>query len=207
MKSCYLCGKPLARKVDRTRDHVPPECIFPSEKPDNLLTLPCCRECNSKYGKLDERMRNYIAILAATASGDAGDKARREVLRSAKLVADFLEHTRPHPTMTGPSGEPRGLFFFDDNELSDWLTRIVKGLYFARTGERLLDTTEYSIQKLPEIKPQSSLSFPMENGLQFRPHFTYGRVPHAVEDTYFLIFYDSLMFSVTVRPAVEGNAA
>jgi len=205
MKSCYLCGKPLASKADRTKDHVPPECIFPSEKPPNLLTLPCCRDCNSKYGKLDERMRNYLAILAATASGDAGDKARREVLRSPRGVADFLQHTRPHPTLTDPKGEPRHLFFFNDDELRDWLCRIVKGLYFAKAGERLSDATQYSVRKHPEVTPQSSLSFPMEDGLQFRPHFTYGRVPDVREVVWFLIFYDALMFSVAVQPPEEAT--
>jgi hypothetical protein len=152
-------------------------------------------------------MRNYVAILAAAASGDPGEKARREVLRSPKLVADFLTHTRPHPTMTDPQGEPRHLFFFDDRELSDWLTRIVKGLHFARTGERLPGATQFSVNKLPELKPQSSLTFPMEDGLQFRPHFTYGRVPDAPQDVWILVFYDSLVFSVAVHSSEEADAA
>jgi hypothetical protein len=45
MKQCYLCGEELINKRNKTKDHVPPYCIFPQDKPRNLLTIPCCKKC------------------------------------------------------------------------------------------------------------------------------------------------------------------
>ena len=38
----------------------------------------------------------------------------------------------------------------------------------------------------------------MEEGLEFRPHFVYGIVKEKNVDFWVLIFYDHLMFSVSV---------
>lgn len=49
-----------------TKDHVPPKSFFPSPRPSNLITVPCCDVCNSKYGKGDERARNLLTSLETT---------------------------------------------------------------------------------------------------------------------------------------------
>lgn len=59
---CIYCGK----KAAGTKDHVPPKSFFPSPRPSNLITVPCCKMCNGKYGKDDERVRNMLISLEAT---------------------------------------------------------------------------------------------------------------------------------------------
>ena len=59
---CIYCGE---RKAT-TRDHVPPKCFFSTPRPNNLITVPCCEVCNTKYGKDDERVRNIVTSLATT---------------------------------------------------------------------------------------------------------------------------------------------
>jgi len=59
---CIYCGN---RKAT-TKDHVPPKCFFPSPRPANLITVPCCEICNTKYGKDDERVRNLLTSLETT---------------------------------------------------------------------------------------------------------------------------------------------
>jgi hypothetical protein len=61
LKTCIYCGKEAT-----TKDHVPPKCFFPTPRPDNLLTVPCCESCNKIYGKDDERARNLLTSLEAT---------------------------------------------------------------------------------------------------------------------------------------------
>jgi hypothetical protein len=202
MKQCYLCGEILVRKKNLSKDHVPPDCIFPSEKPRNLITVPCCTICNGKYGRLDERMRNFFAILADKNSREIGDIARRVVLRSSKLSAEFYSRTRPYPWLADSAGDARRLFFFDDEELNPWLVRIAKGLFYHRNGFRLSDTAVFQVGKLPEVKPPRSEAFPLEEGLQLRPHFAYGvlqDVEKAGTDFWVLVFYDHLVFTVDVE--------
>lgn len=199
MKRCYLCGDELIKNKNRSKDHIPPECIFPQDKPLNLITAPCCIRCNGEYKQLDEKMRNYFALLAGDRSVSVGRIARREVLRSQKWREVFLSYTREHPSLVDDSGTPRLVFYFDDKELEVWLIRVVKGLFYHRNKKTIIsNAATYKIEKYPQFAPQPSETFPMEKGLEFRPYFVYGVVQESNTDFWVLIFYDHLMFSVTV---------
>ncbi len=97
MKQCYLCGEELIKNRNKSKDHVPPDCIFPQDKPRNLITIPCCKNCNEEFAQLDEKMRNFLAILAIDKSGDVGQIAKRNVLKSQKRREEFLAYTKKIP--------------------------------------------------------------------------------------------------------------
>ena len=199
MEECYLCGLKLVKNRNKSRDHVPPNCIFPKKKPLNLITVPCCTGCNQKFKPLDEKMRNFVASLSGDKSGKVAETARREILRSSRLSAEFLSHTKEHPLLRDNKGNPRLLFFFDDNELRQWLSRIVKGLFFHREKRRMSDRAIFTVTKHPELTPQPSMTFPLEEGLELRPYFVYGVVQQANLNQWVLIFYDHIIFTVTVE--------
>lgn len=198
MRQCYLCGKDLRKNQNKTKDHVPPDCIFPKEKPQNLITIPCCHECNETFKSLDEKMRNFFAVLAGDKSGEVSKIAQHEILRSRRLSKDFLSYTKQHPSLVDDEGNPRLVFYFNNEELGRWLTRVVKGLAFHRTRIRISDGAFYKVEVLSEFVPQPSKTFPMEKGLEFRPHFVYSVIHEGNTDWWLLIFYDHLMFSITV---------
>ena len=182
------------------KDHVPPDCIFPADnKPQNLFTVRCCSSCHDEFDVLDERMRNYIAILAGSESGEVGEKALRVLQRSPKLLRKFFSHTKEHPSLLDDDGNSRLLFYFNDDELNRWLVRIVKGLYFRKHKQIIEENHKYKIEKLSELIPQPSMTFPMDEGLELRPYFVYGVIQEPNLDYWLLIFYDSIMFSVTVE--------
>lgn len=199
MEQCYLCGERLVKKKNKSRDHVPPDCIFPKEKPANLITIPCCISCNQKFKPLDEKMRNFIALLSGEKSGEVGEVAKKEILRSSRLSMEFLSYTKDHPSLRDSEGTPRLLFFFDDKELELWLSRIVKGLFFHREKRRISDNAIYRVIKHSELTPQPSMTFPLEEGLELRPYFVYGVVQEANTGHWVLIFYDHIIFSVIVE--------
>jgi hypothetical protein len=198
MIECYFCGRELLKR-DISKDHMPPSCIFPDAKPDNLITVKCCKSCHAEFQILDERMRNYIAIIAGQKSGEVGQKAKNVVLGSPGLVRDFLSHTEEHPTLVDYTGHPRLLFYFTKDELNRWLIRIVKGLHFNRYRERLADGWTFEVTARPEIWLQDSSSFPMEEGLQLRPYFVYGVVEEKEGNFWVLVFYDHVLFTVKTR--------
>lgn len=181
------------------KDHVPPECIFPEkDKPNNLLTVKCCKSCHDSFDKLDEKMRNQIAILSGAQSGEVGKKAMRVLTRSPKHRNDFLSQTKEHPSLVDDEGNPRALFFFDDNDLKPWLIRIVKGLYFRKHKNIYKSDLDYKIEKLTDLDPPSSMSFEMDEGLEMRPYFVYGLIKECNFDFGLLIFFDRIAFSVKV---------
>jgi len=201
MKYCYLCGIPLIRKINRSKDHAPPDCIFPPGT-QNMITIPCCITCNKKYENLDERMRNYIATLSGKTSFEPVKKAQKAILRSPKLIKQYLSYTKNHPILIGKDGKPRLVFYFNKQELNLWFSRLVKGIYFHKNGKRINDKTVFKVEAHPEIYPPPSVSFPMENGLERRPYFIYGVVKDKkAPNTEFwgFVFYDHLFFSVIVE--------
>ena len=197
-KQCYLCGVTLIKNRNKSKDHVPPDCIYPDNKPLNLITIPCCRDCNKEYELLDEKMRNFISIIAGEKSSNAGEKAKKEVLRSSKLSNQFFSYTKPHPSLVDDNGNPRLLFYFKDDELNKWLIRVVKGLYFYRYKVRIDERSNFKVKSHPELSPQPSETFPMEEGLKLRPYFVYGDDNKLDSYCWILIFYDHLIFTVTV---------
>ena len=44
-KSCIYCGN----TEDLTKDHIPPKTLFPKPRPSNLITVPCCKNCNGSF--------------------------------------------------------------------------------------------------------------------------------------------------------------
>lgn len=55
---CAYCGEPATSK-----DHVPPKCIFPSDR-DNLITVPACDIHNAKRSNLDELLLQFLGLHA-----------------------------------------------------------------------------------------------------------------------------------------------
>lgn len=58
---CYLCGTQL-KDENRTMDHVPPKSLFVRPFPPNLITVPCCKNCNGNKSR-DEDFFRLIATL------------------------------------------------------------------------------------------------------------------------------------------------
>ena len=59
---CYNCSKELVEN-EITREHIPARTLFDgygNEFKTNRITVPACLECNNKYSKCDEVLRNLI---------------------------------------------------------------------------------------------------------------------------------------------------
>ena len=60
--TCSICGN---RNVKLTKDHVPPQTIFLSPHPDNMIDVPACDTCNGGSSILDQRFGVYVAMHCA----------------------------------------------------------------------------------------------------------------------------------------------
>jgi hypothetical protein len=61
---CYDCGKELT-KENYTVEHVPAQNLyegFGDEYKKNRITVPACFDCNQKYSKIDQELRDVLAI-------------------------------------------------------------------------------------------------------------------------------------------------
>jgi hypothetical protein len=138
---CYLCDIPVRkyelkpgekhRPYDLVPDHVPPKCLFPEPRPDNLIAIPCCFECNNKHSGFDERLRIVASIPFDR--NEAGQKILDEKVVGGSLAKGrqmrFLENLLAS-MKTVPEHPERFRFRTDDREFREGMIRIAKGLLF-----------------------------------------------------------------------------
>ena len=79
--SCTYCGKPKPE----TTNHIPPACLFPSPRPSDLITVPCCLDCNGGASKDDEYFR-MMMVMRRDATHPAVPSS---CLRSSEALANL----------------------------------------------------------------------------------------------------------------------
>lgn len=145
---CYLCGRPLARRApnpdDRpTRDHVPPQSLFPRPLPGNvnLITLACCRPCQDAYTADEEYLfQNLATIAPASTNQQAGElwqRAKRGIKVSPAVVREFVARLR-RATVRNPDGtaQKHVAITFDAERASRVFRKVARGLLYHHTGTR-----------------------------------------------------------------------
>jgi len=126
--ACYLCKG----TENLTRDHIPPLNLFPKESRKNLITVPCCKECNEAFSKVDEQFRVFITA-AANVSPTGTRMWREKVVGSTFQRSPALERQMGKDvfrgemqTADGPVAVP--LIAIDKSVLNPFFIRITKGL-------------------------------------------------------------------------------
>lgn len=212
-KVCVFCGE----TNNVTDDHVPPKNIFPPPRPNNLITVPACIKCNSIISKDEEYFRLKLCMNQEV--GDHPDaKRNREIIfrslyrQEAKgLRNSFMKDTRKVQLKT-PGGlylDKRYIFDVDTERIFRVVKKIIRGLYYHETGNRLDNNCEVDVHSndtlsdnSPEILQdlQNKILIPLSNKTPTiigRQTFSY-RFHIADENSYFsvwiLTFYGNVNF-------------
>src|ERR1700733_6530786 len=108
-KNCYYCGRPAT-----SREHVPPECIFPEKKDSsgkdyrkNLITVPSCDEHNLHKSKDDEfLMANVTPVVGNNGAGfvQTRTKLRRAFDRSNQHLLKIVIPNAKDAVWVAPNG-------------------------------------------------------------------------------------------------------
>jgi hypothetical protein len=212
--SCYLCGRPVRRLSVKpgeqypsdglTMDHVPPKGLFPDPKPSNLLTLPCCYECNNGKSSFDEKLR-ILATMPFDRNA-AGARIAAEAVfgstlsrgRQMDFVFETLKSMRPvtgHPELQQ--------FAVNAAEFRYGMIRIVKGLLATLFPDRDMRGSVFDAMDLKPVATDEQMK--MMAALKQAKYFERGdRVFQAwyqVRDEplagcWMLIFYECFGFLV-----------
>ncbi len=210
---CIYCRTAIAD----TRDHVPPELLFPPPKPSTLITVPSCRSCNSGFQKDDEAFAMMLTALIGTNPVGRSIWQRtiaEGLLRRSPRFRDAIGRTLHYQPYTFPDGH-RGYapaLLIERPRILRVLRRIVRGLSwheyhncdFPETSVRVL--TEAEIQALPmaEARRLSARYGPGVARVIAEGVFEYHHATAAgrVEDSaWWLIFYGETRFLATVGDA------
>lgn len=154
---CCYCGTREAT----TRDHVPPKAVFNKPRPDNLITVPCCFECNNQASSSDEKFKAYLGIHIARHVGEAERLFKEGVLPTAKhnqkLRRNIFNLMYPVNIATKAgiiTGKCMAVPWHDEaHDIT--IERIVRGLFFHHYGKIIGDNAIVNTYWFKE--PQSIL--------------------------------------------------
>ncbi|MFD0682354.1 MULTISPECIES: hypothetical protein [unclassified Paenibacillus] len=186
MKTCVYCGNPA-----KTRDHVPPKSFYIEPLPVNLITVPCCYNCNHNFSTIEDYARTVLSSAREeVASAELAvelwhQKVERSLKRNIKLAEEIYYSFRPF-------GSDRLAFKIDREKIDLFIIKIIKGLYFYHF-KKPLDNSYKVIVKLFPGTDRIPIQFPQEfvDMLYQIPIESIGngviryRRMHAIEDEYF----------------------
>lgn len=212
MSCAYCCG------TATTRDHVPPVGFYPRPRPSDLITVPCCRECNQRFAVDDEYVQAVLHMRDDVSRSPAAVGLLDRTLRALRRTeADRFNRALSDDLTTIPLVTPSGLYLgtrdtlqVDKARMSGFISRLVRGLGFHTWG-----------QAVPEhFRVRPSLGLEQNRGLldKFRTYAVSGTVrwigdrvfgyawneagDSPMSSIWLLVFYDLVPFgAVVVDPA------
>jgi hypothetical protein len=199
---CYLCGRSEEELggAKLTSDHVIADGFFPKPKPENLLTLPCCEDCQKEYRMDEEYVRNSLtAISNVGANMDAlyaWKAAHRALLRRPAVNTDFRGRISP---VEVHGAKQLGLYF-SKPRTEKVIRKIGLGLHYFSTGLRVPSDFETQIFYQPDTLLEEMLKYARHRGY-YGDTFSYaGAVSHDGASMWWMSFYASVLFIVIFLP-------
>lgn len=146
-RTCAYCRKFKSSTVD----HVPPKLLLQQPFPPNLLTVPCCGDCNQSFKADDEYTRTIIGVDVRASINAAAQYNLPAIIRSlqkpdARGFAEYIASQSSASAILGPDGNPMGQIIEPDRKRIDNTgAHIIRGLYFIEMNRPL---PEHAILKV-----------------------------------------------------------
>ena len=141
MWSCAYCGSSPSKKSDRTKDHIPPRCLFRKPYPTDLVTVPACSRCHGSTSKDDEYFRIVTSMRDDVYQHDEADldRTHRALEGPARNLARIIGRSayKTHRKTAGGIWVDALGYRVDHDRLERVARRIVRGLFYENRGERL----------------------------------------------------------------------
>ena len=214
--TCVYCGASAT-----TMDHVPPRGLFAKPFPNDLLTVPSCLPCNQNAKLDDEYFRTLLSFRFETGGhSDARAASERAMRRLASPGAQGfrkgLASKVSEIALVDDDGARLGsigLIDADRRRFAKVVERIVRGLYFHRSNERL--PADYSLvvnseesfedpdaAAIERLRVLSAWAMEAERHVLSRSVLEYRvrETPHEPASAVWLLtFYETVTFVVVVR--------
>jgi len=212
---CVYCGKDFPE----TMDHIPPKSLFPSPRPNNLITVPCCEQCNKSFEENDEYFRNVIVVDEKVAQQPEARKLVKKVIRSFDRPEGFKKVKEWRSRLKFAEVQTKGGIFtgikpiyeIESDKIRCVINRITKGLHFKERKEILSDDYEIisffvedwlrSPDKIQSIlveevlEPMKKIK-PIEIGKNI---FSYRRINLENQNCWLYIFFNAIVFLSFVK--------
>jgi len=212
-QKCVYCGE----TDEIGSDHIPPKNLFPKPRPNDLITVPCCRKCNDAFSKDDEHFRTIIACTAESAQHPEAQrlweqKIFRLLQRKCPVIPELIRQS-----FGSSEGVTESQIHDAELRVAGTIVRIVKGLYFEEMGASLPVSHEVKINLEPNFLDCGGLdgaicAFEHEPGSRGQDIgdgvFRYRMAESLAKQggtAWLLVFFECLPFLCTSAPRLGGN--
>lgn len=148
---CYWCGEPSTSK-----DHVPPQNLFPEGHRKNLIKIDACKKHNEEFSKLDERMRYHMTVM--------GDEVIARQHYESKTLKGLMRPQGMGLTMDLAQNS------FNDRKGKKWqrdstdsfdlyFEKIIRGLFFYHYKKHISGSTSYFSNKMQHFTMSANAHF------------------------------------------------
>lgn len=196
---CCICGI----RPSTTVEHIPPQCVFPSPRPTNTITVPACEECNESTSKEDEEFRVVVSLFAGKKTCVAQHLWETRTLPTLKNNNRLLNRTKvafQPGYLTSQGGiilEAVPLVVWDGSRIKKVIEKIVRGLYYYHYKEILADRVDVSIDQVETLtmeKVEFLKRFPSNRVGDCQFLYVFDRAKtESLASFWFLMFQKALM--------------
>ena len=138
--TCFRCGS-----FPDTVDHVPPKVFLDKPYPDDLITVPACRGCNSASSDDEQYVAGLIEVVVC-GSTDPARLQRRNISSTLEHAPALQERLRQASTVKNG-----GHFVRPEQERVDLvLEKIARGLWCFETAQ---DTADLKVVVFCDVAP------------------------------------------------------
>lgn len=145
------------------KDHIPPQLLFPTPRPANLITVPVCCDCHFGTSKDDEYFRLKISLRHDAASRPEARENWSAVFRSlGKREATGLRNSFFTDIRTIQLHTPAGIYVgralgydVDMDRIRRVVERTIRGLYFTERHSPLGLTNEVRVYTNEDLQEQA----------------------------------------------------
>jgi len=200
---CVICGK----QPHATREHIPPQAIFPKPRPGDTITVPACASCNNGTSDLDEAFKVFIGF--AGGHGPDGERMFKEqtarTLDHNQRLKNELASTIRDIEVETPEGiVKRPAVFLDTDAHDKVVEKMIRGLHFYHTGKILGDKANIKVRWHRSLtEKQYNLPQNWGTGVVGKGQFIYKYITFPEEplaSIWIFQFFWSTWFSGTVLP-------
>lgn len=215
---CAYCGV----RPTTTQDHVIPRCLFTRPLPQQMITVPACEECNREKQPDDTYLRDMlVSDVNASEHPTARSLLHGPVQRSAKLYnSSDVAHVARTQARWEEYYTPAGLYVghgrripMDTKRVDHLFARIVRGLYYYVTGERLPADCRFDVRGLHPLYMDEEMTllnragcngpFSYAGGVFGLAFVIDGDQPYLTR--WLLRFYDGIYVTVHTEPPPVGS--
>lgn len=192
---CIYCGN----KPGSTRDHVPPKSLFPKPRPVNMLTVPCCDDCQARFKKDEDVFMAWITIgpaIESRAGKPLWEQKLKRTFEKDRGVNEIIRRSCKPVDLKTPAGIylGKGLASSIDHERkNNVLGKIVRGLFWVEYNERLPEDVAieiYGVSRTGEdIENLSARTYEGKAIGEGIFEYRYARAPESFESYWVMSFF------------------